>query len=83
MGTFYQWLQMRFGEDTPVGDLARDVKEDGMITGRAKEEFSVDMWQAYFRSRGMHHTVWPVFSEAVDAYQKECRTWKSRLQWIP
>ena len=50
---FYTWLVARAGEDSIVGDLAADVKQDkGSVVLRKSSNYAE--WQSYLSVHGSH-----------------------------
>lgn len=50
---FYEWLIARAGEDSIVGDLATDVKQDGGI-GMLRKPSNYAEWKEHLYRYGSH-----------------------------
>jgi len=63
MTTFIAWLAQYEDEPTPIGDLARDVRQDECFTGKTAEGL-----RRHIRSR--HGVVDSSYVNALDAAEK-------------
>jgi len=50
--TFYEWLQCQTSRPDPIGDLARDVEQDGHLPSLFKEGGHFHVLMGYLRQRG-------------------------------
>lgn len=69
---FYGWLERQIERNDPVGDLARDARDDIDITLEQKRARSLKEWKQYIRHEsGNWSPVMRAFRMAANEYQKE------------
>jgi len=72
--TFYTWLMKRKKEDSPIGDLARDVHGDEKNKYFKNSNFKAKKFmRSYLESRGACSECLSAFDECYEEYQEYVR----------
>lgn len=64
--TFYNFIQKFIDEDSPIGDLAYDIKRDGNFPTTSEDHLEI---KTYLFSKTKDVTILNVMNHAIESYR--------------